>query len=88
MCAVKMVQSASQSVKKSTKCSKRGGGGQRRFVKIKLDPVGLTVRYEVMKLCMGQYEAVLPIPYWRLTDWQMSKDRAPQLFISVRVELS
>ena len=53
-----------------------------------LDPVGLTVRYEVMKLCMGQYEAVLPIPYWRLTDWQMSKDRAPQLFISVRVELS
>ena len=50
---LRAAQSASQSVKKSTKCSKQGGGGQRRFVKIKLDPVGSTVRYEMTKLCTG-----------------------------------
>ena len=44
MCAVKMVQSASQSVKKSSKCSKRGGGGQRRLVKIKLDWLNCALR--------------------------------------------
>ena len=70
---------------------------------MKLDPVGSTVRYEVMEPVIdvtGSEEGIYAFIYWTewicgqvlpmpdwLTDWQTLKDRATQLLIGIRVEL-
>ena len=56
---------------------------------MELDPVGSTVRYEMVKLCTGSVQhindwtlVVLTLIPHRLTDRQTLKDRATQLFRS------
>ena len=56
---------------------------------MELDPVGSSVRYEMMKLCTGSVQhindwnlVVLTLIPHRLTDRQTLKDRATQLFRS------